>query len=115
MEPITDESINREVSKGRRYTLMFYKSGPTQLLPEEEADRIQMGHLRFLFGQKQKGLVLLAGPLMGAGDLRGLSILNTEDLQAAKETFEADPAVRAGVLTTEFHSWFGIPGDGLPE
>jgi uncharacterized protein YciI len=115
MEPITDESINREVSKGKGYTLMFYKTGPNQSVSKEESGRIQMEHLRFLFGQKRAGLVLLAGPLTGAGDLRGLCILNTEDRDAAKATFAEDPAVQAGVFVTEFHQWFGIPGDGLPE
>jgi hypothetical protein len=55
------------------------------------------------------------GPLLDDGELRGVSIYRTADVDQVTAWVQSDPAVQAGRLRAEVHPWFGrlpTPGDG---
>jgi uncharacterized protein YciI len=57
-------------------------------------------HLIAMRRRFDEGVLLLGGPLDGAG---GLALLDVDDAEAADEVIESDPAVRAGLLRYRNH------------
>jgi uncharacterized protein YciI len=111
---ITDEFVQKKVASGKQYCLRIYKAGPNRNQPPAEAERIQKEHLRYLFQLHAEGKLLINGPVDDPV-LRGMSIFNTTDKEEVKRLSDRDPAVEAGRLVYEVYSWFGIPGQCLPE
>ena len=114
MEEITSEFIQAQIAKGRKYTMIFLKEGPNRSQGEEEAEELQMAHLKYLFGLRQKGLLVINGPLLTHPEIRGVGIYATEDMEEAKRLAEQDPAVKAGRLVVEANQYFSLPGSALP-
>jgi len=110
---LTPAEIQSTVSTGRAYTLVLLKAGPNRDHSKDEAARLQMAHLAHLLGLRAAGKIVIVGPLIDGGDLRGLTIYNTT-VEEARHLAGADPAVQAGSLVVEAHPWFGLPGDALP-
>src|SRR5579885_2211384 len=77
------------------YYLRLLKRGPLWT-PEEtpEIERLQTAHLAY--GQKllEAGKLILNGPLLDNGDLRGVSIMRVGSLEEARALAEADPSVQ---------------------
>ena len=51
------------------------------------------------------GRLVLAGPLLDDGTIRGLLVYKAASLAEATAWAEADPAVKAGRLKVEMHPW----------
>ncbi len=112
---LTDEDVVKTVATGKQYCLRLYKAGSNRNQPPDEADQIQAAHLRYLLGLRMEGILLVNGPVIDDPELKGVSIFNTTDKQEVKKLSDEDPAVKAGRLVYEIYTWFGLPGDGLPE
>jgi len=112
---ITDELIQKTAASGRKYCLRLYKAGPNRNQPPEEADKIQMEHLRYLLQLRAEGRILINGPVIDDAEMAGIAIFQTTDREEVKRLSEGDPAVKAGRLVFEIYHWFGLPGDCLPE
>lgn len=112
---ITDEFIMKSSEAGKQYCLRLYRKGPKRDQPPEEADRIQMEHLRYLFGLRAEGKIVINGPVIDESGLSGMAIFNTTDKEEVKRLSAEDPAVRAGRVVYEVYDWYGLPGDCLPE
>ena len=113
--PITDEIIQKASASGRQYCLRVYKAGPNRNQPPEEADRIQMEHLRYLFQLRAEGTILINGPIIDDTELQGMAIFKSTDKEEVKRLSDGDPAVKAGRLVYQVYHWYGLPGDCLPE
>jgi uncharacterized protein YciI len=79
-------------------------------IPEDESDRIQEGHMAKIRQMTEQGDVITAGPFEEDGDLRGLMIFSTGSVERARELFAEDPAIQAGRIVLEFHTWYGPAG-----
>ncbi len=112
---ITDEFIRQRVASGKQYCARIFKAGPNRNQLSDEANQIQMEHLRYLFQLRAEGKLLINGPVIDDLELKGISIFNTTDMEEVKRLSEGDPAVKAGRLVYEIYHWFGIPGECLPE
>ena len=112
---ITDEFIQKASASGRQYCVRLYKAGPHRDQPPEEADKIQMEHLRYLFQLRAQGKILISGPIIDEAELQGVAIFNTTDKEEVKRLVDGDPAVKAGRLVYEIYHWYGLPGDCLPK
>ena len=73
-------------------------------LDDTAAAALQDAHLDHLATLREQGYLVAAGPLAGGGELRGLSILRTDE-EEARRLKEADPAVRAGRFALRIMSW----------
>jgi hypothetical protein len=54
--------------------------------------------------------MVLAGPFVEEGSLRGLFLLQAASMDEAKQLCDTDPAIRAGRLRADIHTWFGPKG-----
>ena len=112
---ITDEFIQKRIAAGKQYCVRLYKAGPNRNQPPDEAEKIQMEHLRYLLQLRAEGKLLINGPIIDDPKLKGISIFKTTDKEEVKRLSDGDPAVKAGRLVYEVYHWFGLPGDCLPE
>lgn len=90
-----------------RYVMAFLKAGPNQDLPKEEAADLQRAHLENIRRLAEEGSLVLAGPFMDRGDVRGIYIFDVDTVEEARALTETDPAIQAGRLAMELRPWYG--------
>ena len=108
----TDDLVQDEIMRGKRYTIVFLLPGPNYKDLDVE-DRLHRAHLRHLFTLKKEEKLLINGPVGRGSNIRGVSIYNSDDIAEVRGWVEADPAVQAGRFTYEIFPWFSIPGAKL--
>ncbi|MCL2909461.1 YciI family protein [Shewanella aquimarina] len=91
----------------KRYVMAMLMSGPNRDQTEEEAERLQRAHLDNITRLAEAGKLVLAGPFLEEGDLRGIYIFNVTSVEEAKALTQSDPAIKAGRLVMELHPWYG--------
>lgn len=94
----------------KKYTMAFLKKGSNRNLSEDEATKLQRQHLDNIHQMVEDGTLLLAGPFLDDGDIRGIYIFDIESVEEAKKIAEADPAVKAGSLILDIHPWYCSAG-----
>lgn len=91
----------------RKYIMAFLKRGPNRDLSPEKAMELQRAHMANIGRMADLGKLVVAGPFLGDGDLRGIYIFNVENLEEARALTESDPAIQAGSLEMELLEWYG--------
>jgi uncharacterized protein YciI len=91
----------------RSYVMAFLKSGPTQGGDPEEVRAVQAAHLAHIRQMADAGQLVMAGPFMDSGEIRGIFIFAVDTLEEAEALTAADPAVQAGRLVMELKPWYG--------
>jgi uncharacterized protein len=88
-----------------RFTVVLLELRPAApQLDDAAATALQDAHLDHLATLHEQGHLLAAGPLTGGGELRGLSVLRTDE-EETRRLKEADPAVQAGRFGLRIVSW----------
>ena len=96
-----------------RYTVILLTLRPdAPAMTDEEAADLQDRHLAHGADLRDRGLVLVRGPLTDQDDerFRGFSIWSV-DQETARHHAEADPAVQAGRLAVEVMTWMTPAGN----
>ncbi|HSR67868.1 MAG TPA: YciI family protein [Acidobacteriota bacterium] len=93
------------------YYFVFLKAGSAEL-SEQESGEIMQAHVAHLSRQWEEGRLVASGPLIEAGELRGIAIYRTTSLEQARQAATSDPAVRAGLLQVRILTWWGPEGIG---
>ena len=57
-----------------------------------------------------EGKLILAGPFLDDGELRGIYIFNVKSIKEAKNLSKTDPAIQTGSLVMELKEWYGSAG-----
>lgn len=85
---------------------------PTDLpvIPEEEVNRIQEGHLSTLRRLTEAGELIIAGPFTEDVNLRGVLIFTTSSIDRARELTANDPALVNGRLLMDLYTWYAPAG-----
>ena len=91
----------------RQYVLAFLKRGPNRNQDSAEAEALQQAHLDNIMKMADEGKLVVAGPFMDDGDVRGIYIFNVATVEEAEALTKTDPAIIAGRLTMELHPWYG--------
>lgn len=65
--------------------------------PDEDEMEIMKEHYEYLKGLLESGKLVLAGPTTEETDPVGIYIFETDNLKAARELFENDPSIKAGI------------------
>ncbi len=93
------------------YYVAFLKRGPAWTPEEtEETRRLQQDHLAHIGTMAASGDLVLAGPFLDGGELRGMFVFAVDSLERAEALAREDPAVKAGRLVLEFHPWYSAKG-----
>ena len=90
-----------------KYVMAFLNKGPNRDLEPDKAMELQMAHMENIGKMADAGKLVLAGPFLGDGDLRGIYIFNVETLEEAEALTNTDPAIQAGSLKLELKEWYG--------
>ena len=91
----------------KQYVMAFLKAGPNRSQDEETAAKLQTAHLKNIQRLAVEGKLLLAGPFLDDGNVRGIYIFNVTTLDEAEKLTQTDPAIQAGSLVMELHLWYG--------
>lgn len=82
-----------------------------------EVMELQKAHLANIQRMAKMGKLVLAGPFLDDGELRGMYVFQVDSRAEAEELCKTDPAVKAGRLRIELHPWYsarGIRSDASP-
>jgi uncharacterized protein YciI len=93
----------------RSYVLAILKTGPQDsvITGKDERAALFAGHFSNMGKLAEEGKLVLAGPLGGEDGRRGLFILNTADIDTAKEWVATDPTIEAGIFVVDFSKYYG--------
>ena len=91
----------------KKYVIAFLKRGPNRSQHSTEATRLQAAHMANIQRMAREGTLVLAGPFLDDGELRGIYIFNVSTVDSARALTETDPAVKSGRLAMELHPWYG--------
>lgn len=91
----------------KKYIFAFLKAGPNRDQDEEEAAELQSAHLSNIRRLAEEGKLILAGPFMDEGEVRGIYIFDVRTIEEARKLTETDPAIQAGRLEMELRPWYG--------
>lgn len=95
--------------------LVLLKKGPAWTA--ERTDRtkaIQEGHMANIKALWEAKKLIIAGPMGDDGDTRGVFVFQAANRAEAMALAGSDPAIKAGRLVPEIHSWW-VEKRGLPE
>lgn len=91
----------------RKYVMAYLKKGPNRNLDPKAAADLQKAHLQNIVRMADAGKLVLAGPFLDEGDVRGIYIFNVTTVEEAQALTATDPAIQAGSLVMELHPWYG--------
>jgi len=91
----------------KKFVIAFLKRGPNRSQDSTEAIKLQKAHLENINKLAEEGKLLLAGPFLDDGELRGIYIFDVQSIEEAKALTETDPAIQKGRLVMELHEWYG--------
>lgn len=111
LESAYDEQLAQELGADdygmRQYVMAFLKAGPNRSTDSTEAVELQRAHLSNINRMAEEGDLVLAGPFMDNGEIRGIYVFDVRTVEEARELTETDPAIQAGALEMELHPWYG--------
>jgi len=91
----------------KRYVMAFLKIGPNRDQDSATAAQLQRAHMDNIKRLADDKKLIVAGPFLDTGDLRGIFIFNVETIEEAEALTNTDPAIKAGRLVMELHLWYG--------
>lgn len=91
----------------KHYVMAFLKAGPNQTKDSAAAVQLQVAHLKNIQRMAREGKLVVAGPFLDEGLVRGIYIFNVATIDEAKKLTSTDPAIKAGSLVMELHPWYG--------
>jgi uncharacterized protein YciI len=106
-----DEQLAEELGADdygmKQYVMAFLKAGPNQSMDSTRAANLQRAHLDNIGRLAEEGKLILAGPFMDSGEMRGIYVFDVRTIEEARELTETDPAIEAGRLEMELRPWYG--------
>ena len=91
----------------RPYVMALLKAGPNRDQDSTTAAELQQAHMANIARMAEEGMLVLAGPFLDDGALRGIYVFNVATVEEARALTETDPAIQAGRLEMELHPWYG--------
>jgi uncharacterized protein YciI len=90
-----------------QFQMAILKKGPAwETTKVEERNTTFQKHLANVIALLDSGKAIIAGPFNDETDLAGIFIFRAASTDEAKAWVDADPAVKAGLITAEMHPWW---------
>jgi uncharacterized protein len=77
---------------------------------DAEAEAIQDGHLAHIRRMREQGDLILSGPLLDEGDLRGIRIFRNRSIEDARALTRSDLVLQSRKLVLELHELYAAAG-----
>ena len=94
----------------KQYWLVLLYSGKTRNQDSISAAKIQQAHMKNIERLAADGKIIMAGPMGGRGDLRGIFIMDGKDSTEIAGHIKVDSAIVTGRLRFEIHPWWTAKG-----
>lgn len=91
----------------KTYVMALLKTGPNRSTDSITKAKLQRAHLDNITTMAENGTLVLAGPFLDNGELRGIYLFNVETIEEAKKLTETDPLIKSGGLIMELHPFYG--------
>lgn len=91
----------------KSYVLVLLKRGPNRTQDSIKREELQAAHMANITKLANEGKLLVAGPMVDTGAIRGIYLFDVRTVEEAKKLTETDPAIQAGSLIMEMHPWYG--------
>ena len=91
----------------KSYVMAFLKAGPNRNMDADSAAELQKAHLNNIGRMAKEGKLLIAGPFLDNGEIRGIYIFDVPTIEEAEALTNTDPAIQAGSLVMELKPWYG--------
>ena len=99
----------------KKYYLVLLLVNPDkEQLDSAKVAEIQQAHLDNIGRLANLGKIVMAGPMGDDGNLRGIFVMDCENLEEARMLCETDPAIIKKRLLYEVHPWWAAKGSKLP-
>lgn len=89
------------------YVMAFLKRGPNRPTDSLQASELQKAHMANINRMAEAGKLVLAGPFLDEGEIRGIYLFNVSTIEEARSLTESDPAIQYGSLIMELKPWYG--------
>jgi uncharacterized protein YciI len=102
MSDISSEIRSEKEIRKKHYLLKSISCRPTfsqDMTPEERV--VMSQHIAYWTDKLNSGIVLVFGPVFDKAGVYGIAIMGVQDESEVHLSIELDPAVKAGLLTTE--------------
>jgi uncharacterized protein len=90
-----------------KYVVAFLKAGPKHGDDPEHGAQLMQAHLANIMRLAAQGSLVVAGPFLDDGPLRGIYIFKVATVEEARALTATDPAIQAGHFEMELHPWYG--------
>jgi uncharacterized protein len=88
------------------YYVELLRKGPAWTAESTpETEQLQSAHVANNRRLVTLGKLILVGPCLDDGDLRGISVYRVKSMAEAQALADSDPAVQAGRLIYEIYTW----------
>lgn len=94
------------VEEMKQYWLVLLYRGGTRSQDSITAAKIQQAHMNNINRLAAEGKIIMAGPMGGRNDLRGIFIMDGKDSTEIAGHIKVDSAVVTGRLRFEIHPWW---------
>lgn len=89
------------------YVIAFLKAGPNRTTDPARGGELMKAHLANIARMADQGSLVVAGPFLDDGPLRGIYIFKVATVEQARALTATDPAIQSGHLEMELHPWYG--------
>lgn len=114
---LTSTTFSQEVVQEyemKTYYLVLLYRGENIDMDSLEVKKIQADHMENIGRLAKEKKLVIAGPFLHGGELRGIFIFDVLSMEEAEELCKSDPAIIAGRLRYEIYPWLSAKGSTLP-